>query len=81
VPDGENSTKELASLGHAVEFTKDQYRHCKPILLLGAGQGLAMEAGIPVNGNDWAIVRDPKAFIQAVGRHRNWERATDPPVV
>ncbi|MEA2579460.1 MAG: catalase [Actinomycetota bacterium] len=81
VPDGEASTTELASLGHAVEFTKDQYRHCKPILFLGAGQSLAIEAGVPVDDNDWAVVHDQKAFMDAVVRHRNWERATDPPMV
>jgi catalase len=82
VPDGEGSTNELASLGQAVEFIKNQYRHCKPILLLGTGEGLASEAGVPADkDSDWAVVRDARAFITAVGRHRNWERATDPPLV
>jgi hypothetical protein len=26
-------------------------------------------------------VRDVQAFIGAVGKHRNWDRATDPPRV
>lgn len=51
------------------------------MLFLGAGQSLAIEAGVPVDDSDWAVVHDQKAFIDAVGRHRNWERATDPPVV
>ena len=29
-----------SSSGHALEFLKDQYRHCKPILLMGAAQTL-----------------------------------------
>jgi catalase len=82
VPDGEASANELASLGQAKEFIKDQYRHCKPILLLGAGGRLASEAGIITDdGSDWAIASEPRAFIAAIGRHRNWERATDPPIV
>jgi catalase len=82
IPDGERSATEFASLGQAVEFLKDQYRHCKPILLLGAGEGLAVEAGVPVDDEaDWALVRDSKAFAVAVARHRNWDRATDPPLV
>ena len=82
VADGEGSATELASLGQAVEFIKDQYRHCKPILLLGAGEGLAIQAGVPIDDEtDWAVVRDRRAFIDALARHRNWERATDPPLV
>ena len=82
VADGERSTAELEALGQAVEFIKDQYRHCKPILLLGAGQGLAVKAGIPVaDATDWAVVRQRKGFLDAVARHRNWDRATDPPLV
>ena len=69
-------------LGHALEFVKDQYRHCKPILTLGAGQDLLEEAGVPTNGaKDWAIVNDTDAFVAALGKHRNWSRQVDPPDV
>ena len=37
VPDGAKAATALAALGHAREFLRDQYRHCKPILLAGAG--------------------------------------------
>jgi len=47
VPDGEEAAATLSGLGQALEFLKDQYRHCKPILLLGAGETVAAEAGIP----------------------------------
>jgi len=82
VPDGEDAARELRSLGQALEFLKDQYRHCKPILLMGAGEAVAAEAGIPLDdAEDWAIVRELPAFVEAVARHRNWDRATDPPAV
>ncbi len=82
VPDGESAAEELRSLGQALEFLKDQYRHCKPILMLGAGEAVVAEAGIPLDDEtDWAIVRELPAFVAAVGRHRNWDRAIDPPVV
>lgn len=65
-------------LGHALEFLKDQYRHCKAILLLGAGSGVAEKVGLPLaDESDWAITRDLKAFIAAVGKHRNGDGATD----
>jgi catalase len=82
VPDGPDAADQLSILGHAREFLKDQYRHCKPILMLGAGQRAVEAAGVPTgDGSDWALVRDLPAFVQAIGRHRNWDRATDPPGV
>jgi catalase len=82
VPDGEAAAEELGGLGHALECVKDQYRHCKPILFLGAGRRVGEKAGLPVDdGSDWALTRDVKAFVAAVGKHRNWDRATDPPRV
>jgi catalase len=86
IPDG---VADLASLGHAVEFVKDQYRHCKAILAVGAATALLEKAGIPVDADDPAlIVTSPeqasaatRAFIAALGKHRNWDRALDPPLV
>ena len=82
VPDGAKAATALAALGHAREFLRDQYRHCKPMLLIGAGAELATAAGVPTDDRaDWAVVRDVRAFVGAVGKHRNWNRATDPPRV
>ncbi|GAC1540161.1 MAG: catalase HPII [Myxococcales bacterium] len=86
VPDG---TAGLASVGHAVEFVKDQFRHCKAILAIGAGSMLLEKASIPMDGDDAALIlarpdkaaAATRAFISAVGQHRNWERAIDPPPV
>ena len=76
-------------LGHAVEFIKDQYRHCKAILALGEGKALLEKATIPTEEGDPALVVVPagksqtgiQAFLNAVAKHRNWDRATDPPLV
>jgi catalase len=82
VPDGAGAADRLSTLGHAREFLKDQYRHCKPILMLGAGERVAAAAGVPTgNGSDWAMVRELSGFVDAIGKHRNWNRATDPPGV
>jgi catalase len=82
VPDGEKAAKQFALLGHALEFIKDQYRHCKAILMLGTGRTVVEGAGVLVGkGEDWALVSDLPAFVKAVGRHRNWDRAQDPPLV
>ena len=43
-----NGDARLAEFGQAVEFIKDQYRHCKPLLVLGTQSILAEAAQLPV---------------------------------
>jgi catalase len=91
VVDGSRAIGELAESGHAIEFLKDQYRHCKPILLMGKAERLAQKAAIPptlpsgkpdpglllFGGNDFDAAL--KAFVGALAKHRHFERETDPP--
>jgi catalase len=93
VPDGQDAVDELSARGHALEFLKDQYRHCKPILLMGAARALLQAAGIPAKlssgETDVGLLQfDGKksdaampAFIAALTKHRNFARETDPPRV
>jgi catalase len=93
VPDGRRAIKLLGNVGHALEFLKDQYRHAKPILALGAGADLVENAAVPAvlpSGEPdpgMLVRRDGKAskvlgeFVKAVGRHRHHEREQDPPEV
>ena len=91
VPAGDDA---LAGMGQAVDFVKDQYRHCKAILALGESSALIDAAKLPDalpdgsadpgvilagrrGGADSAVA----AFIAAVGRHRVYERETDPPKI
>ena len=91
-PHGEAHAKTLSGNGHALEFLKDQYRHCKPILLMGAAAILLDKAGIPAalpSGEpDAGLLRfgeEPgtalPAFINALAKHRHFERETAPPVI
>ena len=91
LPGGEGAVKELSQLGHAMEFLKDQYRHCKPILALGASTQILEAAGnltmLPEGGRDPGIVvfeegnvkKAIAAFVDALAKHRHFERETDPP--
>ena len=81
LPDGETGVRALSALGHAVEFVKDQYRHCKTILALGMGDQLLGAADGPgiLRARDAAKATSP--FIAAVAKHRHFERQTDPPLV
>ncbi len=92
LPDGAEGVKALAADGHTMEFIKDQYRHCKPIMVLGESASLLAKAGVGAklgNGKDdpGVIVSganapaDASRFIAAIARHRHPERETDPPKV
>jgi len=93
VPDGAAAIEALSDLGHALEFLKDQYRHAKPILALGAGATLLEKAGIPralsSGARDPGLLGGKRAtaatalpdFVKAIARHRHHERELDPPPV
>jgi catalase len=93
VPGGGAIAAALAESGHAMEFLKDQYRHCKPILLYGAAQALLGKAGIPewldsgagdpglLKSDDGQVEEGIAAFVEALTQHRHFARETDPPRV
>jgi catalase len=95
LPDGKEAVAALAQDGHTLEFIKDQFRHCKTILALGASQMLLVKAGLPVSmdksmtqGGTGLIIADPanvdsavETFIAAVAKHRHFGREMDPPIL
>jgi catalase len=89
VPDGKEGIAAMSQLGHAAEFLKDQYRHCKAILAFGEAQTLLEAAGILAGDDDPALIVAGKdgaaeaidSFVAALAKHRNWDRAADPPQV
>ncbi len=86
IPAGDDA---LAPYGHAIEFVKDQYRHCKTIVALGAGSALLKAATLPMklpNGKaDPGLVMVKSAdeasrqLITALAGSRHFARETDPP--
>ena len=90
LPDGEEAVQRLARDGHTADFIRDQYRHGKTILAIGASKALLDKAGIPGpsdsdTGLAWTDSTDTSAattwFIEAVGMHRHTGRDSDPPQV
>jgi catalase len=87
LPDGDEGVRALSLDGHTMEFIKDQYRHCKAILVLPASVTLLEAAGasatLPSGQADPGVVQggDVETFIAAMARHRHPERETDPPRV
>lgn len=87
-PDGEDAAALLAGNGLALEFLRDQYRHGKTMLAVGAGRALLEKAGIPLDAEDPGLIvceradrRATQAFVAAMTRHRHPERESDPPRV
>ena len=93
LPDGAAAVERLGADGRTLEFLKDQYRHCKPILVLGASASLLEQAGIPTKLPDGKADRGLivaaagkgnaalDSFVSALAGHRTFERESDPPIV
>jgi catalase len=74
IADGADSAAMLSGDADAREFVRLQYRHCKPILALGAGKDLLTAAGVPA-----ALLHDSLAeFKQALATHRDFQRESNP---
>jgi len=91
LPNGADAVTTLGGDGRTLEFIKDQYRHCKPILALGWSAELLAAAGIdpalPDGRPDPGLIVASKAsavtddFVAAIAKHRHFDRETDPPRV
>jgi catalase len=95
LPDGVEAVAALAQDGHTMEFIKDQFRHCKTILALGASRELLVKAGLPVSldkslsqGGTGLIVAQAgetkdaiAAFVAGMAKHRHFGREMDPPLL
>ncbi len=86
VPDGAKAVEALARNAHAIDFVREQYRHCKPILVMGAGETLLDKAMVPKalpdgSADPGLFDGDLDGFKQALGSHRAFARETDPPMV
>jgi catalase len=88
LPDGADAVDELGADGRTLEFIKDQYRHCKSILAWGEGVHLLDACGIPTADLDPGLIIAPGSsdtpgdrFVEAIAKHRHFDRETDPPRV
>jgi len=77
----------LIESGQALEFLKDQFRHCKTILAMEGSKVILEKAGIPQNKKDEGLIiatgkdNPAKSFIAALAKHRHFSRDQDPPQV
>jgi catalase len=61
IADGEGSVRQLIKDANAIDFVRQQYRHCKPIMAIGAGVDFLTEAQIPTRLPDGSV--DPMILI------------------
>lgn len=92
IADGESSIANLALDGRTVEFLRDQYRHCKPILVPRGASHLLRKAGIkamlPDGNPDLGLIiaedrlsDEIEMFLMTLAKPRDHARETDPPLV
>jgi catalase len=88
LPAGADAVRRLLGDGRTLEFIKEQYRHCKPLLALGDGAELLAACGIATDKPDPGLVvaavdstDAADHFVAAIARHRHFVRETDPPRV
>jgi catalase len=90
LPDGADGVKALVNDAHTQDYIRDQYRHGKTILVLGASETLLQLAGIPLQPTsgrkDKGLITDATdsmasldAFIKAIAQHRHPEREAGAP--
>ena len=91
LPGGAGAISALMANGLVLDFVKEQYRHCKPMLVFEDAEPLLDKIDVPPSSDDdgpegmimaQALgTRAPKAFIEAIARHRAFSRDRDPPPV
>ena len=89
VPGGRQSVESLMAQGDAVHFINEAYKHCKPIAATGEAAELLSKVGL-ADVNDGRLVAEhgivaardaadmspvAQKFIEAIARHRHWDRA------
>jgi len=91
LPGAQAAVDALAQNGHTMEFIRDQHRHCKTLLALGASSALLQAAGVSgkLSGGKadpgvllapaGAAGADMDRFVQALAHHRHFERETGLP--
>jgi catalase len=89
IADGAASAAMLSRDADALDFVRQQYRHCKPVLAVGAGADLLVKAGVPdklesgaADPAQWRVAAGAvdaalAAFSKALAGHRDFRREAD----
>lgn len=76
IPGGRESIDALSKEAKALKFINEAFKHCKAIAADKEAEELLDATYVKDFKDDKAILinEEPKAFIDAVAQHRNWDR-------
>ena len=76
IPGGEKSVKALLAESKYKKFINEAFKHCKAIAADNEGEKLIDETFVSNYKDDDAVFINgkPKAFIESIAKHRNWDR-------
>ncbi|MET0266320.1 MAG: catalase [Duganella sp.] len=89
IADGDASAKALQGEALALDFVRQQYNHCKPILAIGAAQALLDRVGLPAKlpsgqadpslwvTDSLGLKQALDEFKGALAAHRNFQRESE----
>ncbi|WP_179334549.1 catalase [Winogradskyella costae] len=76
IPGGKKSIDKLLKEAKFKKFVNEAFKHCKAIAADNEGEHLLDKTFVTDHKDDKAVFINeaPKAFIDAISKHRNWER-------
>lgn len=76
IPGGEKSIRTLMNTGKYIKFINETLKHCKAIAVDNEGEDLLDKTFATDFKNDKAVLINaaPQNFVNAIAKHRNWER-------
>ncbi|WP_067147503.1 catalase [Pseudotamlana agarivorans] len=76
IPGGAKSMESLLASKKYIKFINEAFKHCKAIAADHEGEDLIDKTYVSEYKNDEAVLlnTEPKAFIEAIAKHRNWKR-------
>lgn len=76
IPGGKKSIDVLKNESKYLKFINEAFKHCKAIAAMAEGENLIDETFVVNYKDDKAILINerPKKFVEAIAKHRNWDR-------
>lgn len=76
IPGGKKSIDVLKNESKYLKFINEAFKHCKAIAAMAEGENLIDETFVVNYKDDKAILinEKPKKFVEAIAKHRNWDR-------
>ncbi|MBP0903161.1 catalase [Mariniflexile gromovii] len=76
IPGGKKSIEALMKESKFIKFINEAFKHCKAIAVDDEGEDLIKDTFVSKYREDAAVLinKDPKNFVNAIAKHRNWDR-------